>query len=116
MVNTKERVYIKLLAVYTLIIILMILILDSFFIIIFFESINDNRSYMNDKVIYDVNEHLTNTNNTFNISIANMYRDNYIITDIIEFLRLGENEYLKNKLDKYSATHNSFYKGIEYFT
>ena len=116
MVNTKERVYIKLLSVYTLIIILMILFLDSFFIIIFFESINDNRSYMNDKVIYDVNEHLTNTNNTFNISIANMYRDNYIITDIIEFLRLGENEYLKNKLDKYSATHNSFYKGIEYFT
>lgn len=116
MMNTKGKMYIKLLIVYTLIIILMILILDVFFMVNFLENNSDNELYINDKVIYDVNEELTNTNNAFNIALTNMYRDNDIITDIIDYLKIGENQYLKNKLDKYSLTSNSFYKGIEYFT
>lgn len=116
MINTKERMYRKLLIVYTLIIILMILILDIFFMVNVLENNSDNELYMNDKVIYDVNEELTNTSNAFNIALTNMYRDNDIITDIIDFLKIGENQYLKNKLDKYTLSPNSFYKGIEYFT
>ena len=104
MINTKERMYRKLLIVYTLIIILMILILDIFFIVNVLENNSDNELYMNDKVIYDVNEELTNTSNAFNIALTNMYRDNDIITDIIDFLKIGENQYLKNKLDKYTLS------------
>jgi len=116
MINTKGKMYIKLLVVYTLIIILMISILDVFFMVTILGNNSDNQLYMNDKVIYDVNEELTNTNNAFNIALTNMYRDNDIIIDIIDYLKIGENQYLKNKLDKYSLTSNSFYKGIEYFT
>lgn len=59
MINTKKRMYRKLLIVYTLIIILMILILDIFFIVNVLENNSDNELYMNDKIIYDVNEELT---------------------------------------------------------
>ena len=41
-----------------------------FFAINILENSIDNELYMNDKVIYDINEEITNTYNTFNISIC----------------------------------------------
>lgn len=108
--------YKKIAIIYTVILIIVILILDVFFAVKVLNNIRDSQLYINDKVIYDINEELINTNNAVDIAITNMYRDNDIITDVIDFFNSDNLSYLKNKLDKYYESTNSVYKGIEYFT
>lgn len=58
-------------------------------------NIRESQLYINDKVIYDINEELININNAVTIATTNMYRDNDIITDIIDFLNFDNISYLK---------------------
>ena len=78
--------YKKIIIIYTSILVIVILILDAFFAGKVLNNIRESQLYINDKVIYDINEELININNAVTIATTNMYRDNDIITDIIDFL------------------------------
>ena len=107
--------YKKIIIIYTSILVIVILILDAFFAGKVLNNIRESQLYINDKVIYDINEELININNAVTIATTNMYRDNDIITDIIDFLNFDNISYLKNKLDNYAMSNDSIYKGVEYF-
>ncbi|MGL5354665.1 MAG: sensor histidine kinase, partial [Clostridium sp.] len=99
-----------------MIVIFLLASLDFYFIKKELANIEKNTLYINEKVVYDVNEEINNINNTTNLIIKNMYNDKRIVKDILDFLEMDEVEYLKHKLDLFSSSKDYFYKGIESFT
>lgn len=112
----KATIYKKIFIIYTFIIIFLIISLDVYFMKKVIEHNKENEIYLSERAISDVSEEMRNINSAGNLCIDTMYRDYEYIRDVTDFLNMDKIEYLKNKLDKFSESKNSFYKGIQYFT
>lgn len=112
----KSKVYNKLLIVNTLIIVFLIGSFDIYFWGKISESKRENVLSVNDRIIYDVNDELRSFELSANSVVNNMYRDYEFISDVTDFLNTNKVDYLKTKLDKFTISDKSYYKGIEYFT
>lgn len=112
----KSMIYKRLFIIYMLVIVFLIGALDMFFIRRVTTNNKENRAYINEKVAYDVNDELNKINNSNKLLVDSIYNNNYILYDIIDFLKMEKVEYLKKKLDKFSDSKDYFYNGIENFT
>lgn len=111
-----SMVYKRVLAIYMIMVVFLIASLDFYFIKKELNNIKENSLYINTKVTYDINEKISSMNDSTNLIVKNMYNDNYITNDIIDFLNMDGVSYLKHKLDIFSSSDGYFYKGIESFT
>ena len=111
-----SMVYKRIFAIYIIMVVFLIASLDFYFIKKELANIKDNSLYINTKVTYDINEKISSMNDSTNLIVKNMYNDNYITNDIINFLNMDGVSYLKHKLDIFSSNQGYFYKGIESFT
>ncbi|MBZ9689298.1 histidine kinase [Clostridium estertheticum] len=112
----KSMIYKRIFSINMLMIFFLLASLDIYFIKKEVSNIKENSLYINAKVAYDVNEEINNINNSTNSIIKNMYNDNYIINDVVNFLNMDGVSYLKYKLDRFSSSKDYFYKGVESFT
>lgn len=112
----KSMIYKRLFIIYMLVIVFLIGALDMFFIRRVTNNNKENRAYINEKVAYDVNDELNKINNSNKLLVDSIYNNNYILYDIIDFLKMEKVEYLKKKLDKFSESKDYFYNGVENFT
>ncbi|MEG1002706.1 cache domain-containing sensor histidine kinase [Clostridium sp.] len=112
----KSMIYKRLFIIYILVIVFLIGALDVFFIKRVTTSNKENKSYINEKVAYDVNDELNKINNSNKLIVESMYNNSYIVYDVIDFLNMDKVSYLKKKLDRFSDGNDYFYNGIENFT
>ena len=109
-------IYRRLFIIYTIVIIFLLGSLDFYFIKKSARDVKENNLYINEKIVYGVNEEIHKISNSANIIINNMYKDQYIINDVLEFLSTDMLSYLKWKLDRFTESKEYYYKGVEYFT
>ncbi len=69
---------------------------------------------INRRMVNNVSEIFYGTENFISSFMSELYSDTNIINDTIFFLNNDLNTYLKNKLDKFYESDDSYYKGIEY--
>ena len=112
----KSMIYKRLFIIYILVIVFLIGALDAFFIKRVTTSNKENKSYINEKVAFDVNDELNKVNNSNKLIVESMYNNSYIVYDVIDFLNMDKVSYLKKKLDRFSDGNDYFYNGIENFT
>lgn len=109
-------IYRRLFIIYTIVIIFLLGSLDFYFIKKSARDVKENNLYINEKIVYGVNEEIHKISNSANIIINNMYKDQYIINDVLKFLSTDMLSYLKWKLDRFAESKEYYYKGVEYFT
>ncbi|MGH4125058.1 MAG: sensor histidine kinase [Clostridium sp.] len=112
----KSMIYKRIFSINMIMIFFLLASLDIFFIKKELVTIKENSIYINAKVAYDVDEEINNINTSTNLIIKNMYNDNYIINDVMNFLNMDGVSYSKYKLDRFSNGNDYFYKGVESFT
>lgn len=111
----KSKIYKRLFVINILVTIFLIITLDIYFINNVLENNRNSKIYVNEKVVYDVNEAINKINNSSDIIVKNMYSDINIAQDILLFMKNDTISYLENKLDMLSESNNYYYNGIERF-
>lgn len=112
---TKSTVYKRLFTANILVTIFLIGCLDFYFIKKVLQNNINSKSYVNEKVVYDVNDEINKINTSSDLIVQNMYVDLNIIEDILRFMDTNTISYLKEKLDRLSESSSSYYNGIERF-
>ena len=115
MIIKQSKVYKRLFFNYLVVILFLIVTLDFYFINRFSRSNIDRNIYINNKVVYDINEEVTKINASSNKIIENMYNDLDVLEDILLFMSTDNVSYLKKKLNKFSESNSYYYNGIERF-
>lgn len=111
----RSMIYKRLFVIYTSVTICVVGILAIFFIGSASMESKKNNLYINEKLIYDINQEITKTENTTNLILNMLYNNNPVVYDIIDFMKTDKITYSKSKLDKFSQSEDYFYNGIEYF-
>lgn len=111
----KSTVYKRLFLTNIIVAIFLIITLDMYFLIKFYENNKKTQIYINDKVVYDLNEEINSIADNSEVIEKNIYGDLEILTDIINFMDTDAISYLESKLDKFSSSSESSYNGIENF-
>lgn len=111
----KSKIYKRLFVTNILVTIFLIITLDIYFINNVLENNRNSKIYVNEKVVYDVNEAINKINNSSDIIVKNMYSDINVVQDILLFMKNDTISYLENKLDMLSESNNYYYNGIERF-
>ena len=111
----KSTIYKRLFSANILVTIFLIIALDIYFINNFLQNNRKAKFYVNEKVVYDVNEEISKINNSSDIIVKNMYNDINVAEDILLFMNTDTVSYLKNKLDRLSESSSYYYNGIERF-
>lgn len=111
----KSTVYKRLFVANILVAIFLIATLDFYFVKKFLQNNRDSKSYINEKVVYDVNDEINRINNSSDLIVKNMYSDLNVVEDILRFMNTDTISYLKNKLDRLSESSSYYYNGTERF-
>lgn len=111
----KSTIYKRLFFTNIIIVIFLIITLDIYFFIKFYENNKKAKNYINNKVVYDLDEEINNIANNSEIIEKNIYSDLSILKDIIRFMEIDTVSYLESKLDKFSQSSEDSYNGIEKF-
>ena len=111
----KSTIYKKLFITNIVIVIFLIISLDIYFFIKFYQNNKNSNIYLNNKVIYDLDEGIENIAERSDIIGKNIYSDLEVLQDVIKFMEIDTISYLKQKLDKFSEDSKSSYNGIESF-
>lgn len=114
--NNQSRVYKKLFGIYILMILVLIAALDFYFIKRELKITKENHLYINEKLLDTVDKEIDYINRSADELVKRLYSDHEVVKDVIVFLNNDTTTYLKSKLDKFSASSEQYYKGIEYFT
>ncbi len=114
--KNKSTVYKRIFIMNTIMVVFLIVSLDIYFVKNIFRNVKEMQFYINEKVVNDVNEELNKIYDHSNNLVNDIYIDELIIRDIIDFLNMDTITYLKYKIDKLSNSDNYYYKGIENFT
>lgn len=114
--KNKSTVYKRIFIMNTIMVVFLIVSLDIYFVKNIVRNVKEMQFYINEKVVNDVNEELNKIYNHSNNLVNDIYIDELIIRDIIDFLNMDTITYLKYKIDKLSNSDNYYYKGIENFT
>ena len=114
--KNKSTVYKRIFIMNTIMFVFLIVSLDIYFVKNIVRNVKEMQFYINEKVVNDVNEELNKIYDHSNNLVNDIYIDELIIRDIIDFLNMDTITYLKYKIDKLSNSDNYYYKGIENFT
>ena len=114
--KNKSTVYKRIFIMNTIMVIFLIVSLDIYFVKNIVRNVKEMQFYINEKVVNDVNEELNKIYDHSNNLVNDIYIDELIIRDIIDFLNMDTITYLKYKIDKLSNSDSYYYKGIENFT
>ena len=114
--KNKSTVYKRIFIMNTIMVVFLIVSLDIYFVKNIVRNVKEMKFYINEKVVNDVNEELNKIYDHSNNLVNDIYIDELIIRDIIDFLNMDTITYLKYKIDKLSNSDNYYYKGIENFT
>ena len=111
----KSTIYRRLFFTNIIIVIFLIITLDIYFFIKFYENNRKAKSYINNKVVYDLDEEINSIANSSEIIKRNIYSDLGILKDVIRFMEIDTVSYLEAKLDDFSESSEERYNGIEKF-
>ena len=114
--KNKSTVYKRIFIMNTIMVVFLIVSLDIYFVKNIVRNVKEMQFYINEKVVNDVNEELNKIYDHSNNLVNDIYIDELIIRDIIDFLNMDTITYFKYKIDKLSNSDNYYYKGIENFT
>lgn len=114
--KNKSTVYKRIFIMNTIMVVFLIVSLDIYFVKNIVRNVKEMQFYINEKVVNDVNEELNKIYDHSNNLVNDIYIDELIIRDIIDFLNMDTITYLKYKIDKLSNSDSYYYKGIENFT
>lgn len=114
--KNRSTVYKRIFIMNTIMVVFLIVSLDIYFVKNIVRNVKEMQFYINEKVVNDVNEELNKIYDHSNNLVNDIYIDELIIRDIIDFLNMDTITYLKYKIDKLSNSDNYYYKGIENFT
>lgn len=112
---SKSNLYKRLFVTYTIVILSVVSILCIYFLSKTSEEIKRNNLYLNDKILQDVNETLEYNSSTSRRIMNMLYEDDFRLNDVIKYLNSDLVDYIKGKLDYYSASDKLYYNGIESF-
>lgn len=112
---SKSNLYRRLFVTYTIVILSIVSILYLYFLTKTSEEVKRNTLYINDKILQDVNETLEYNNSTSRTIMNMLYEDEFRLNDVIKYLNTDLVDYIKGKLDYYSASDKLYYNGIENF-
>ncbi|MDZ4991863.1 HAMP domain-containing protein [Clostridium perfringens] len=112
---SKSNLYKRLFATYTIVILSIVSILYVYFLTKTSEEVKRNTLYINDKILQDVNETLEYNDSTSKTIMNMLYEDEFRLNDVIKYLNTDLVDYIKGKLDYYSASDKLYYNGIENF-
>lgn len=112
---SKSNLYRRLFVTYTIVILSIVSILYVYFLTKTSEEVKRNTLYINDKILQDVNETLEYNNSTSKTIMNMLYEDEFRLNDVIKYLNTDLVDYIKGKLDYYSASDKLYYNGIENF-
>lgn len=112
---SKSNLYKRLFITYTIVILSVVSILCIYFLSKTSEEIKRNTLYINDKILQDVNETLDYNSSTSRRIMNMLYEDDFRLNDVIKYLNSDLVDYIKGKLDYYSASDKLYYNGIESF-
>lgn len=111
----KSTIYKRLFLTYMLVTIFLIVTLDFYFINGFLNNSIEKNTYVNEKVVYDVNEKINKIDSSGESIINNMYSDINVLKDVLLFINMDNASYLTHKLDKFSLSNSDYYNGVERF-
>lgn len=114
--KNRSTVYKRIFLINTLIVIFLIGSLDVYFVKKLIKNTKEAQFYINEKVVYDVNDELNKIYDHSTKLIKDIYSDGGMVRDIIDFLKMDTISYLKQKMDKLSSSSDFHYRGIESFT
>lgn len=112
---SKSNLYRRLFVTYTIVILSVVSILYLYFLTKTSEEVKRNTLYINEKILQDVNETLEYNNSTSKTIMNMLYEDEFRLNDVIKYLNTDLVDYIKGKLDYYSASDKLYYNGIENF-
>lgn len=112
---SKSNLYRRLFVTYTIVILSVVSILYLYFLTKTSEEVKRNTLYINEKILQDVNETLEYNNSTSKTVMNMLYEDEFRLNDVIKYLNTDLVDYIKGKLDYYSASDKLYYNGIENF-
>lgn len=112
---SKSNLYRRLFITYTIVILSVVSILYIYFLTKTSDEVKKNTLYINEKILQDVNETLEYNNNTSKTIMNMLYEDEFRLNDVIKYLNSDLVDYIKGKLDYYSASDKLYYNGIENF-
>lgn len=115
MSKKRSNIYKRIFWINSIILIFAIILLDVYFINKLVKDSKEYEFYINEKVLYDVNEELGNAYNHSLEVISEIYEDKLLFNDVIRFLNMDTITYLEHKLDYLSTTKDSYYNGIKNF-
>lgn len=113
---SKSNLYRRLFITYTIVILSVVSILYVYFLSKTSDEVKRNSLYINEKILQDVNENLDYNNNTSKTIMNMLYEDEFRLKDVISYLNSDLVDYIKGKLDYYSASDKLYYNGIENFS
>ena len=114
MIRNKSKLYKKIVINYTLFVAIVIIIINFMFFDKLKEQNINNMLNINFNMIKDIEKEFNFMDNSNKSFINDLYINNMYINDLIILLNNDYNEYLKIKLDIFSASNLSYYKGVKY--
>lgn len=112
---TKSTVYKRLFTINILVTIFLITALDFYFVNTFVQNNKEMKSYINEKILYDINDEINRINNSSEIIIKNMHSDLSVEEDILRFMERDTISYVTDKLDRLAESSSNYYNGTERF-
>lgn len=112
----RSTIYKRIFLTNAVIVIFLIVTLDIYFIKDLVRNTKETNSYISEKIVRDVNDELNKIYDYSTMLVKELYRDYFLITDVINFLNVDTISYLKQKMDKIYESGIFYYKGIEDFT
>jgi len=112
---TKSTVYKRLFTINILVTIFLITALDFYFVNTFVQNNKEMKSYINEKILYDINDEINRINNSSEIIIKNMHSDLSVEEDILRFMERDTISYVTDKLNRLAESSSNYYNGTERF-
>ena len=112
--NTKiKKVYIKIFATNTIVILLLMVALNLFFLSYVFNNAKEKRIYENHNLVNDITAKIDNQFFVTNVISDLLYSYKGNISDLLEFIRLDFSEYKENRLNNIFEDKNFDFGGTE---
>lgn len=114
--KNRSTIYKRIFLTNTVIVIFLIGALDIYFIKDLVRNTRETNYYISEKIVRDVNDELNKINDYSIQLVRELYRDHFLINDVIDFLNMDTLSYLKQKMNKIYESDSFYYRGIESFT
>lgn len=115
MPDCKQSIYFKIFLNNTIVIVTIVGILSVFFYGSIVNEVKDNRLYINKKLTEDTANYIKNIESNNRYINRYLYQANSELMDLIHYLKLEEEDYLKYRLDEYTKSNKNIYYGLDYF-